>query len=56
MYTVTTGAGVTQKNTLQMAWALGIYDDGEVTLTNPDNTEQTFASYEEFTTYVEENA
>ena len=56
MYTVTTGAGTTQKATLQDAWTFGIYDDGAVTLTKPDATEQVFADYDAFTTYVEENA
>lgn len=56
MYTVTTGAGVRQEKTLEDAWMLAFYDDGNVTLTNPDNTTQTFDDYAAFTTYVEENA
>ena len=55
MFTVTTNAGVKQASTLELAWAMAIYDDGEVTLTKPDDSTQTFSSYSEFTTYVEEN-
>lgn len=56
MYTVTTAQGSRTEANLRMAWTMAIYDNGSVTLTKPDNTEQTFASYEQFTTYVEENA
>ncbi len=55
MYTVTTNAGVKQEQTLELAWVMGIYDDSQVTLTKPDDSTQTFSSYSEFTTYVEEN-
>jgi len=56
MFTVTTNAGTRTEQTLQMAWAMGIYDDGDIVLTDSDDSTQTFPSYEEFTTYVEENA
>jgi len=56
MYTVTTGAGSRTESTLRDAWIFAIYDDGEVTLTKPDNTTQTFNDYAAFTTYVEDNA
>jgi len=58
MYTVKCGKYVYTKETLADAHFWGWYMDGEteITLTNPDNTTQTFANKAEFDTYVEENA
>jgi len=56
MYTVTTAQGSRSDASLKMAWVMAIYDDGQITLTKPDNTKQTFDDYAAFTTYVEENA
>ena len=46
-----------ERPTLREAWIWGHYGQANdsITLENPDESTQTFASYAAFTTYVEEN-
>ena len=58
MFKVTTDDSTRTAATLRDVWIVAIYDgvNGSITLENPDESTQTFASYAAFTTYVEENA